>query len=68
MLISQDDDELDSLVRKRIRTFRVSPGLAARGVGHRARLSLSSLSRLDQLVETDTDDVIANPMIDGAMS
>jgi transcriptional regulator with XRE-family HTH domain len=87
--MTQDDGELDSLVRKRIRALRVAQGWSLEELASRARMSPSSLSRiengrrrlaldqlatlaraldtsLDQLVETDTDDVIANPMIDGA--
>ncbi|APU15389.1 MULTISPECIES: helix-turn-helix domain-containing protein [Actinoalloteichus] len=89
--MTQDDGELDSLVRKRIRALRVAQGWSLEELATRARLSPSSLSRiengqrrlaldqlvtlaraldtsLDQLVETDTDDVISNPMIDGAHS
>jgi transcriptional regulator with XRE-family HTH domain len=85
----QDNGDLDSLVRKRIRALRVAQGWSLEELASRARISPSSLSRiengqrrlaldqlatlaraldtsLDQLVETDTDDVIANPMIDGA--
>lgn len=80
---------MDSLVRKRIRALRVAQGWSLDELATRARLSPSSLSRIengqrrlaldqlvtlaraldtsiDQLVETDTDDVIVNPMIDGA--
>lgn len=87
--MTQDDGELDSLVRKRIRALRVAQGWSLEELASRARMSPSSLSRiengrrrlaldqlatlaraldtsLDQLVETATDDVIANPMIDGA--
>jgi len=87
--MTQDDDELDSLVRKRIRALRVAQGLSLEELAARARLSQSTLSRiengqrrlaldslvtlaraldtsLDQLVETATDDVIANPTIDAA--
>ncbi len=87
--MTQDNGELDSLVRKRIRALRVAQGWSLEELASRARISPSSLSRiengrrrlaldqlatlaraldtsLDQLVETDTDDVIANPMIDGA--
>ncbi|ALG09507.1 helix-turn-helix domain-containing protein [Kibdelosporangium phytohabitans] len=87
--MTQQDGELDSLVRRRIRALRVAQGWSLEELATRARLSPSSLSRiengrrrlaldqlvtlaraldtsLDQLVETDTDDVIANPMIDGA--
>ncbi|MEU3271244.1 helix-turn-helix transcriptional regulator [Saccharomonospora sp. NPDC006951] len=87
--MTQDDADVDSLVRKRIRALRVAQGWSLDELATRARLSPSSLSRiengrrrlaldqlvtiaraldtsLDQLVETDTDDVITNPMIDGA--
>jgi transcriptional regulator with XRE-family HTH domain len=87
--MTQGDDELDSLVRKRIRALRVAQGLSLEELAARARLSQSTLSRiengqrrlaldslvtlaraldtsLDQLVETATDDVIANPVIDAA--
>lgn len=89
MPMTQEDGELDSLVRKRIRALRVAQGWSLEDLATRARLSPSSLSRiengqrrlaldqlvtlaraldtsLDQLVETDTDDVISHPMIDGA--
>ncbi|MFC3899253.1 helix-turn-helix domain-containing protein [Lentzea rhizosphaerae] len=87
--MTQEDGDLDSLVRKRIRALRVAQGWSLDELATRARLSPSSLSRiengqrrlaldqlvtlaraldtsLDQLVETDTDDVIVSPMIDGA--
>jgi transcriptional regulator with XRE-family HTH domain len=83
----QDDGGLDSLVRKRIRALRVAQGWSLEELATRARVSPSSLSRietgqrrlaldqlvdlaraldtsLDQLVETDTDDVVSHPMID----
>ncbi|GAB2503844.1 helix-turn-helix transcriptional regulator [Promicromonospora xylanilytica] len=86
--MAQDDGELDSLVRKRVRALRVAQGWSLDELAKRARMSPSSLSRiengkrrlaldqlvtlaraldtsLDQLVETGTDDVIANPVIDG---
>lgn len=86
--MTQEDDGLDSLVRKRVRALRVAQGWSLDELATRARLSPSSLSRiengkrrlaldqlvtlaraldtsLDQLVETGTDDVIANPVIDG---
>lgn len=82
-------DDLDSLVRKRIRALRAAQGWSLEELASRARLSASSLSRiengqrrlaldqlvtlaraldtsLDQLVETDTDDVLASPAIDRA--
>ncbi|MCT2585749.1 helix-turn-helix domain-containing protein [Actinophytocola gossypii] len=87
--MKQEDDELDSLVRKRVRALRVAQGWSLEELATRARLSPSSLSRiengqrrlaldqlvtlaraldtsLDQLVETDTDDVIVSPLIDNA--
>jgi transcriptional regulator with XRE-family HTH domain len=89
MLMTQDDDRLDGLVRQRIRALRVAQGWSLEELAGRARLSPSSLSRietgrrrlaldqlvdiaraldtsLDQLVETQTDDVISHPMVDGA--
>jgi transcriptional regulator with XRE-family HTH domain len=86
--MTQNDGGLDSLVRKRIRALRVAQGWSLEELATRARLSPSSLSRietgqrrlaldqlvdlaraldtsLDQLVETDTDDVVSHPMIDG---
>jgi transcriptional regulator with XRE-family HTH domain len=89
LLMTQDDGDLDGLVRKRIRALRVAQGWSLEHLAARARLSPSSLSRietgrrrlaldqlvtlaralgtsLDQLVETDTDDVISQPVIDGA--
>lgn len=87
--MTQGDGELDSLVRTRIRALRVAQGWSLEELATRARLSPSSLSRietgqrrlaldqlvdlaraldtsLDQLVETDTDDVIAHPAVDAA--
>ncbi|SES16385.1 transcriptional regulator, XRE family with cupin sensor [Lentzea xinjiangensis] len=89
MRMTQEDGDLDGLVRKRIRALRVAQGWSLDELATRARLSPSSLSRIengqrrlaldqlvtlaraldtsmDQLVETDTDDVIVSPMIDGA--
>ncbi|SEQ19885.1 transcriptional regulator, XRE family with cupin sensor [Lentzea albida] len=89
MRMTQEDGDLDGLVRKRIRALRVAQGWSLDELASRARLSPSSLSRiengqrrlaldqlvtlaraldtsLDQLVETDTDDVIVSPMLDGA--
>jgi transcriptional regulator with XRE-family HTH domain len=86
--MTQEDGELDGLVRKRIRALRVAQGLSLEELATRAKVSQSTLSRiengqrrlaldqlvtlaraldtsLDQLVETATDDVIANPTIDG---
>ncbi|MFJ8632455.1 helix-turn-helix domain-containing protein [Streptomyces sp. NPDC093568] len=87
--MTQDNGELDSLVRKRIRALRVAQGWSLEELAARAKLSQATLSRiengqrrlaldqlvtlaraldtsLDQLVETATDDVIANPQIDAA--
>jgi transcriptional regulator with XRE-family HTH domain len=89
MHMTQTDGDLDSLVRKRIRALRVAQGWSLDELATRARLSPSSLSRietgrrrlaldqlvalaraldtpLDQLVETEAEDVITNPVIDGA--
>ncbi|WP_433201274.1 helix-turn-helix domain-containing protein [Nocardia sp. CA-107356] len=87
--MTQEDGDLDSLVRKRIRALRVAQGWSLEELARRARLSQSTLSRiengqrrialdtlvalaraldttLDQLVETDAEDVVISPMIDGA--
>ena len=87
--MKQEDGELDSLVRKRIRALRVAQGLSLDDLAARAQLSQSTLSRietgqrrlaldqlvtlaraldtsLDQLVETATDDVVSNPVLDAA--
>ncbi|WP_042407911.1 helix-turn-helix domain-containing protein [Streptacidiphilus carbonis] len=87
--MTQNDGELDSLVRRRIRALRVAQGLSLEELAARARLSQSTLSRiengqrrlaldslvtlaraldtsLDQLVETAADDVVSNPVVDGA--
>ncbi|GAB3969421.1 helix-turn-helix transcriptional regulator [Actinoallomurus acanthiterrae] len=87
--MTQEDGELDGLVRKRIRALRVAQGWSLEELAARANVSQSTLSRiengrrrlaldqlvtlaraldtsLDQLVETATDDVISNPMIDAA--
>lgn len=89
MRMTQDDGGLDGLVRKRVRALRVAQGWSLEELATRARISPSSLSRiengqrrlaldqlvtlaraldtsLDQLVETDTEDVITNPRVDGA--
>lgn len=89
MLMTQESGDLDSLVRKRIRALRVAQGWSLDELATRARLSPSSLSRietgsrrlaldqlvtlaraldtsLDQLVETEADDVISHPTIDAA--
>ena len=44
--VTQDDD-LDSLVRKRIRALRVAQGLSLEELAARARFSQSSLSRIE---------------------
>jgi transcriptional regulator with XRE-family HTH domain len=87
--MGQGDDELDRLVRKRIRALRVAHGWSLEDLATRTQLSQSTLSRiengqrrlaldqlvtlaralgtsLDQLVETATDDIVANPSIDAA--
>ncbi|WP_162463929.1 MULTISPECIES: helix-turn-helix domain-containing protein [unclassified Mycolicibacterium] len=87
--MTQESGDLDSLVRKRIRALRVAQGWSLDELATRARLSPSSLSRietgsrrlaldqlvtlaraldtsLDQLVETEADDVISHPTIDAA--
>ena len=85
--MTQEDGELDGLVRKRIRALRVAHGWSLDELAGRAQLSQSTLSRiesgqrrlaldqlvtlaraldtsLDQLVESATDDVVTNPVID----
>jgi transcriptional regulator with XRE-family HTH domain len=47
MSMAQDDDDLDSLVRKRIRALRVAQGWSLEELAARARLSQSSLSRIE---------------------
>ena len=87
--MTQEDGGLESLVRKRIRALRVAQGWSLEELAGRAKLSQSTLSRiengqrrlaldqlvtlaraldtsLDQLVETASDDVVTNPMIDSA--
>jgi transcriptional regulator with XRE-family HTH domain len=87
--MTQENAELDGLVRKRIRALRVAQGWSLEELAARAKVSQSTLSRiengqrrlaldqlltlaraldtsLDQLVETATDDVISNPMIDAS--
>jgi transcriptional regulator with XRE-family HTH domain len=87
--MTQEDGELDGLVRKRIRALRIAQGWSLEELAARAKVSQSTLSRiengqrrlaldqlvtlaraldtsLDQLVETASDDVITNPMIDTA--
>ncbi|GAB3161396.1 helix-turn-helix transcriptional regulator [Myceligenerans halotolerans] len=87
--MTQEDGELDRLVRKRIRALRVAQGWSLEDLAARARMSQSTLSRiengrrrlaldqlvtlaraldtsLDQLVETDVDDVVSNATSDGS--
>ena len=87
--MKQEDGELDSLVRQRIRALRVAQGWSLDELAARAQLSQSTLSRietgqrrlaldqlvtlaraldttLDQLVETDVDDVVSHPVHDAA--
>ncbi|GAA2428402.1 helix-turn-helix transcriptional regulator [Actinomadura vinacea] len=45
--MTQEDGELDSLVRKRIRALRVAQGWSLEELATRARLSQSSLSRIE---------------------
>lgn len=45
--MTQDDGELDSLVRKRIRALRVAQGWSLAELASRARLSQSTLSRIE---------------------
>jgi transcriptional regulator with XRE-family HTH domain len=45
--MTQDDGELDSLVRKRIRALRVAQGWSLEDLSTRARLSQSTLSRIE---------------------
>ncbi|WP_369201339.1 helix-turn-helix domain-containing protein [Streptomyces sp. PU-14G] len=45
--MTQDDDGLESLVRKRIRALRVAQGLSLEELASRAALSQSSLSRIE---------------------
>jgi transcriptional regulator with XRE-family HTH domain len=45
--MTQNDGELDSLVRKRIRALRVAQGWSLEDLATRARLSQSSLSRIE---------------------
>lgn len=87
--MTQNNGDLDGLVRKRIRALRVAQGWSLEELAARAHLSQSTLSRienghrrlaldslvaiaraldtsLDRLVENDTEDVITNPVVDGA--
>ncbi|MEV8388231.1 helix-turn-helix transcriptional regulator, partial [Streptomyces chartreusis] len=45
--MAQEDGELDSLVRKRIRALRVAQGWSLEELATRAHLSQSSLSRIE---------------------
>jgi transcriptional regulator with XRE-family HTH domain len=45
--MTQDDDEVESLVRKRIRALRVAQGWSLEELARRARLSQSTLSRIE---------------------
>jgi transcriptional regulator with XRE-family HTH domain len=45
--MTQEDDELDGLVRKRIRALRVAQGWSLEELATRARLSQSTLSRIE---------------------
>ncbi|GGC83350.1 transcriptional regulator [Tersicoccus solisilvae] len=45
--MQQDDDDLDGLVRKRIRALRVAQGWSLEELATRARLSQSTLSRIE---------------------
>ena len=47
MPMTQSDDELDSLVRQRIRALRVAQGWSLEELAVRARLSQSTLSRIE---------------------
>jgi transcriptional regulator with XRE-family HTH domain len=47
MRMAQDDGDLDSLVRRRIRALRVAQGWSLDDLATRARLSPSSLSRIE---------------------
>ena len=45
--MTQDDGDLDSLVRKRVRALRVAQGWSLDELATRARLSPSTLSRIE---------------------
>ena len=45
--MTHEDEELDSLVRKRIRALRVAQGWSLEELASRAHLSQSSLSRIE---------------------
>jgi len=84
LLMAQETDRLDALVRKRVRALRVAQGWSLEELASRSHLSSATLSRiengqrrlaldqlvtlahaldttLDQLVETDADDVVIRP-------
>nr|WP_212735082.1 XRE family transcriptional regulator [Herbidospora galbida] len=81
--MTQEDEQLDSLVRKRIRALRVAQGWSLEELATRANLSQSSLSRiengrrrlaLDQLVtlaralDTTLDQLVENAADDVVIS
>ncbi|AWK11935.1 XRE family transcriptional regulator [Streptomyces spongiicola] len=81
--MTQEDEQLDSLVRKRIRALRVAQGWSLEELATRANLSQSSLSRiengqrrlaLDQLVtlaralDTTLDQLVENATADVIVS
>lgn len=83
LLMTQEDGQLDSLVRKRIRALRVAQGWSLEELATRAHLSQSSLSRiengqrrlaLDQLVtlaralDTTLDQLVENAADDVVIS
>lgn len=45
--MTQEDDDVDSLVRKRIRALRAAQGWSLEELANRARMSQSSLSRIE---------------------
>ena len=45
--VTQNDDELDSLVRKRIRALRVAQGWSLEELAGRAHIGQSTLSRIE---------------------
>lgn len=47
LLMTQEEGDLDSLVRKRIRALRVAQGLSLEELAARAKFSQSSLSRIE---------------------
>ncbi|MGA5498753.1 helix-turn-helix domain-containing protein [Streptomyces cinereoruber] len=47
LLMTQEDEDLDGLVRKRIRALRVAQGWSLEELASRAHLSQSSLSRIE---------------------